>query len=103
MLLGLRAGNWVDLYSRRRWLRAQLVWASSKSTLFMFLSHGGQPHSMTNRSCEKLMMQNLLRLVDTRGVVAQALNAVTNTHADAAQKTAASATSRASQSDLLTA
>ncbi len=103
MLLGLRAGNWVDLYSRRRWLRAQLVWASSKSTLFMFLSHGGQPHSMTNRSCEKLMMQNLLRLVDTRGVVAQALNAVTNTHADAAQKTAAFATSRASQSDLLTA
>ncbi len=103
MLLGLRAGNWVDLYSRRRWLRAQLVWASSKSTLFMFLSHGGQPHSMTNRSCEKLMVQNLLRLVDTRGVVAQALYAVTNTRADAAQKTAASATSRASQSDLLTA
>ena len=77
MLLSLRAGNWVDLYSKRRWLRAQLIWASTKSTLFMFLSHGGQPHSMTSRSIEKLMMQNLLRVVDTSGVVAQALNAVT--------------------------
>ena len=85
MLLGLRAGNWVDLYSKRRWLRAQLVWASTKSTLFMFLSHGGQPHSMTSRSCEKLMTQNLLRLVDTRGVVAQALNAVTGNHQNLAQ------------------
>ncbi|HQS92943.1 DUF1631 family protein, partial [Polaromonas sp.] len=28
-LLSLRSGAWVDLYSRRRWLRAQLVWASN--------------------------------------------------------------------------
>ena len=90
MLLDLRAGNWVDLYSKRRWLRAQLIWASTKSTLFMFLSHGGQPHSMTSRSCEKLMMQNLLRVVDTSGVVAQALNAVTGSNSLAApQGTAA--------------
>ena len=102
MLLGLRAGNWVDLYSKRRWLRAQLVWASTKSTLFMFLSHGGQPHSMTSRSCEKLIMQNLLRMVDTRGVVAQALNAVTstNTNATTAPKTTSSASVRSWRSDL---
>ena len=80
MLLDLRAGNWVDLYSKRGWLRAQLIWASTKSTLFMFVSHGGQPHSMTSRSCEKLMMQNLLRVVDTSGVVAQALSAVTGSN-----------------------
>ncbi len=105
MLLGLRAGNWVDLYSKRRWLRAQLVWASTKSTLFMFLSHGGQPHSMTSRSCEKLIMQNLLRPVDTRGVVAQALNAVTNTNTNpgAAPKTMAPDGSRSIRGDLLTA
>ena len=105
MLLALRAGNWVDLYSKRRWLRAQLVWASTKSTLFMFLSHGGQPHSMTSRSCEKLMMQNLLRPVDTRGVVAQALNAVTQTNAVAqgAVKADEVAVSRTSQGSLLTA
>lgn len=74
MLSSLRTGDWVDLHSKRRWLRAQLVWASTKGTLFMFLSHGGQPHSMTRRSCEKLIMQRWLRPVDTHGVVAQALH-----------------------------
>ncbi|TAG37201.1 MAG: DUF1631 family protein [Polaromonas sp.] len=73
VLSRLHAGHWVDLYSKRRWLRAQLIWASTKGTLFMFLSHGGQPHSMTRRSCEKLIMQRWLRPVDAHGVVAQAL------------------------------
>lgn len=76
VLSRLRTGVWVDLYSKRQWLRAQLVWASSHGTLFMFISHGGQPHSMTKRSCEKLIAQRLLRPVDTQGVVAQALDAV---------------------------
>ncbi|MDB5890846.1 MAG: hypothetical protein JWP47_1677 [Polaromonas sp.] len=75
-LQGLRTGDWVDLYSRRRWVRAQLIWASSKGTLFMFLSHGGQPHSMTRRSCEKLIVQRLLRPVNGHSVVARALDAV---------------------------
>ena len=73
VLSRLQTGHWVDLYSKRRWLRAQLIWASTKNTLFMFLSHGGQPHSMTRRSCEKLIMQRWLRPVDTHGVIAQAL------------------------------
>ncbi len=76
LLLSLRAGGWVDLYSKRRWLRAQLIWASTKGTLFMFVSHGGQPHSMTKRSCERLLRERLLRPVDTHGVVAQALDTV---------------------------
>jgi len=74
LLLSLRAGHWVDLYSRQRWLRAQLIWASSKGTLFMFVSHGGQPHSMTKRSCVRLIRERLLRPVETHGVVAQALD-----------------------------
>ena len=77
VLSGLKTGCWIDLYSKRQWLRAQLVWASSHATLFMFISHGGRPHSMTRRSCEKLIAQRLLRPVDTQGVVAQALDAVT--------------------------
>ena len=77
VLQNLRTGRWVDLYSKRQWLRAQLVWASSRATLFMFISHGGRAHSMTKRSCEKLIAQRLLRPVDTHGVVAQALDAVT--------------------------
>jgi hypothetical protein len=73
-LFGLRAGHWVDLYSRQRWLRAQLIWANSEGTLFMFVSHGGQPHSMTQRSCERLIRERLLRPVEMHGVVAQALD-----------------------------
>ena len=76
ILLGLQVGNWVDMYSRRRWLRAQLIWASSKGTLFMFVSHGGQPHSMTKRSAERLIREHLLRAVESHGVVAQALDQV---------------------------
>lgn len=74
LLLGLQVGHWVDLYSKHRWLRAQLVWASSEGTLFMFVSHGGQPHSMTKRSCERLIRERLLRPVETHDVVAQALD-----------------------------
>jgi hypothetical protein len=76
VLLGLREGHWVDLYSRRRWLRAQLVWASARGTLFMFVSHGGQPHSMTKRSCERLIRERLLRPVDAHAVVGHALDAL---------------------------
>lgn len=74
ILMGLREGSWVDIYSRRHWLRAQLIWASTRGTLFMFVSHGGQPHSMTKRSCERLIRDKLMRPVDTHGVVAQALD-----------------------------
>ncbi len=73
VLAGLREGCWVDLYSKRRWLRAQLIWASTKGTLFMFTSQGGQPHSMTRRSCERLIRERLLRPVDAHSVVAHAI------------------------------
>ena len=44
----------------------------------MFVSHGGRAHSMTRRSCERLIRERLLRPVDAQGVVAQALDAVVN-------------------------
>ena len=72
----LREGSWVDLYSKRQWLRARLIWASTKGTLFMFVSHGGQPHSMTRRSCERLLRERLLRPVEMHGVVAHAIDAL---------------------------
>jgi hypothetical protein len=74
VIAGLREGCWVDLYSRRHWLRAKLVWASTKGTLFMFVSHGGQPHSMTRRSCERLLRDRLLRPVQMHGAVSHALD-----------------------------
>jgi hypothetical protein len=72
----LREGDWVDLYSKRSWHRAQLVWAGSRGTLFMFVSHGGRPHSMTKRICERLIGERFLRPVQAREVVAHALEAL---------------------------
>jgi hypothetical protein len=72
----LRQGVRVDLFSKGEWIRAELVWASNRSTLFMFTSHGGRVHSMTLRSCEKLVRKRWLRLVATRAVVEAALKAV---------------------------
>ena len=100
VLSRLKAGCWVDLYSKRQWLRAQLIWASSHATLFMFISHGGQPHSMTKRSCEKLIAQRLLRPVDTQDVVAQALDAVAV--AAAAQNMAAKVNAAQAKNELET-
>ncbi|MDB5947357.1 MAG: hypothetical protein JWQ33_2383 [Ramlibacter sp.] len=79
LIARLGEGCWVDLYSRRHWLRAQLVWASTKGTLFMFVSHGGQPHSMTRRSCERLLRDRLLRPVEMHGAVSHAIGVIAQT------------------------
>jgi hypothetical protein len=42
----------------------------------MFVSHGGQPHSMTKRSLQQLVVKHLLRPVDSSEVVQQALDAL---------------------------
>jgi hypothetical protein len=76
VLSELREGCWVDLYSKRRWRRAQLVWASSKGTLFMFVSHSGRPHSMTQRICRRLIEERFLRPVRTEEVVTRALKSL---------------------------
>jgi hypothetical protein len=72
----LREGQWVDLFSKHRWRRAQLKWASGQRTLFMFVSHGGRPHSMTQRSLQRLVINRLLRPVDSHEVVQHALDTV---------------------------
>lgn len=73
MVAALVLGAWVDLYSRQQWRRAKLVWASAKGSFFMFVSHGGQPHSMTRRSLQRLVKGRLLRPVERDGVVPRAL------------------------------
>jgi hypothetical protein len=73
----LRAGCWVDLFANGRWRRANLTWVSSRATLFMFVSHGGRPHSMTRRSLERLLRERLLRPVESGAVVARAMDALT--------------------------
>ncbi|HMP10812.1 DUF1631 family protein [Hydrogenophaga sp.] len=73
----LHTGDWVDLFSAGHWLRAELVWSSSKGSLFMFTSRGGRAHTMTRRSCEKLLHRRLIRPVAARPVVAKALQNMT--------------------------
>lgn len=72
-LARLRVGDWVDLKVRDHWRRAQLQWTSDNGTLFMFISRGGRPHSMTQRTCEKLIRNRHLRPVDASAVVDKAL------------------------------
>ncbi len=83
VIAGLREGCWVDLYSRRHWLRAKLVWASNKGTLFMFVSRGGQPHSMTRRSCERLLRDRQLRPVEMHGAVSHAIELLAHAQPEA--------------------
>jgi Protein of unknown function (DUF1631) len=79
----LTTGSWVDLFSGGEWLRAQLVWSSQKASLFMFTSQGGRTHTMTRRSCEKLMAKRWLRLVEARPVMDRALRQLTAAAAEA--------------------
>lgn len=76
LLAGLRVGDWVDLLTRGQWLRAQLVWANARASLFMFTSRGGRAHTMTRRSCEKLISQRGLRPRVSRAVVGAAIDVV---------------------------
>lgn len=76
IIKGLKLGGWVDLHSQKAWLRAQLIWASQRRTLFMFESQNNRPHSMTRRSCERLIRARELRPVDMQEVVARALQAI---------------------------
>ena len=73
LVAALALDAWVDLYSRQQWRRARLVWASAKGSFFMFVSHGGQPHSMTRRSLQRLVRDRLVRPVERDGVVPRAL------------------------------
>lgn len=76
LLDSIREGDWVDLQSRGEWLRAQLTWTGDTGAMFMFISQGGRTHSMTRRSCEKLIRNRSLRPVQVRAVIQTALVAV---------------------------
>jgi len=76
VITGLREGAWVDLHSHGQWQRARLTWAAGRGTLFMFVSHGNRPHSMTRRTLQRLLMARQLRPVGSEAVVQQALDAL---------------------------
>ena len=78
-------GCWVDLHARHQWRRAHLKWASDRRTLFLFVSHGGQPHSMTRRSLHRLVKDRLVRPVDSEAIVPRALAHLAEAPATAAR------------------
>jgi hypothetical protein len=83
LIATLQEGSWVDLFSKQRWRRARLTWASGKRTLFMFESHGGRPHSMTKRSLQRLVINHLVRPVDSHEVVQHALDTLVRPRSEA--------------------
>jgi len=74
--LPLKIGDWVELLSDMRWLRAQLSWISPQNTLFMFTSEGGRSHSMPSRVLAHLLKLNLVKIVNQHNVLDGALNSV---------------------------
>jgi hypothetical protein len=60
-LVELEPGGWVDLYSRRQWLRARLEWVDPQRQQFMFVSRHGGLHTMPRRLVERLEREQLLR------------------------------------------
>ncbi len=67
-------GTWVEMKSGGKWLRTQLTWFSPHSTLFLFTSPDGSTQSMTRRMRDRLLAQDALRFLDTRPVVARAID-----------------------------
>jgi Protein of unknown function (DUF1631) len=76
VLTAIPIGSWVELKLEGNWVRAQLTWASPHRTLFMFVSHGGKAHSMSQRTLDKLRNQDCIRLVSDGQLVDKALDAV---------------------------
>lgn len=74
--LALATGAWVDLRVKGAWVRAQLTWTSPRGGLYMFISTQGLAHSMTQRTLERLLGRDALRIVARTGVLDSALDAV---------------------------
>ena len=86
---GLRQGCWVDLHVRGKWRRASLTWVSQRATLFLFQSHGGDVHTMTRRSLERLVRERHLRPVEPGAVVPRAIDALSQRGQEPAARRAA--------------
>ena len=61
---------------RGEWRRARLNWCSDNGALFMFISSGGRPHSMTRRTCERLIRHKQLRVVEAGEIVEEAVRKI---------------------------
>lgn len=76
VVVELGIGSWVELHLPTGWVRAQLTWTSPRGGLYMFISTQGLAHSMTQRTLDRLLQQDALRIIASGGVVDGALDAV---------------------------
>jgi len=76
VVVELGMGSWVELKLQDGWVRAQLTWTSPRGGLYMFISTQGLAHSMTQRTLDRLLQQDALRIIASGGVVEGALDAV---------------------------
>jgi hypothetical protein len=74
--IDMRVGDWVELSSGVKWVRAQLTWISPHNTLFMFTSEGGRSHSMTARMLQQLVSQGRFKIISQQGVLDGAFDGV---------------------------
>lgn len=56
-------GSQVDLLLEDVWVRADLTWVSHNRNLFMFVSKGGVAHAMSQRTMDRLEVQERIRVV----------------------------------------
>lgn len=56
----LRVGDRMRLWSGDRWLNVELKWVSANASFLLFESERGRQHSMTRRTCERLLREALL-------------------------------------------
>lgn len=76
VVVELGIGSWVELQLPQGWVRAQLTWTSPRGGLYMFISTQGLAHSMTQRTLDRLLQRDALRIIASGGVVDGALDAV---------------------------
>jgi hypothetical protein len=76
MVVELGIGSWIELRIKEGWVRAQLTWTSPRGGLYMFISTQGLAHSMTQRTLDRLLQKDALRIIASGGVVDGALDAV---------------------------
>jgi hypothetical protein len=61
MMESLQVGNWVELYSRQRWVRARLHWMDPQARQYLFCSAHGGLHALSRRLLEALVHDRRIR------------------------------------------
>lgn len=74
----LRAGDRQRIFLQGRWSRVQLLWRSDRSLFYLFAGDApNRTHSITRRALERLGSAGLVQPIETRTLVARAVERLT--------------------------